>query len=134
MDGGGYHGQARVLNAADDGVPESRPRLFIVGAPGGVPRPGHPGPTHGGPWERRLSGDPRQPHVTAGEALAGLVADAEPGEAVNGKYGHLLADIPPGGNYLFYTDKRRHPPPLFPWPTKSWSFLPHPPPTTPAPT
>jgi DNA (cytosine-5)-methyltransferase 1 len=51
--------------------------------------------------------------VTAGQALADLVADPEPWEAVNGKYGHLLADIPPGDNYLFYTDKRGHPAPLF---------------------
>jgi DNA (cytosine-5)-methyltransferase 1 len=130
----GYHGQARVLNAADYGVPQSRPRLFIVGAPRGVPRPGHPGPTHGGLWERRVSGDPQQPHVTAGEALAGLVADPEPGEAVNGKYGHLLADIPPGGNYLFYTDKRGHPDPLFRWRSKYWSFLLKLAPDRPAPT
>jgi len=30
-------------------------------------------PARGGPWERRLSGGPRRPHVTAGQALAGGV-------------------------------------------------------------
>ncbi len=123
IDAAGYHGQARVLNAADFGVPQSRPRLFIVGAPKDEPLPGHPVPSHGGPWERRVSGDPRQQHVTAGEALAGLVADPEPGEEVSGKYGHLLPDIPPGDNYLFYTGKRGHPAPLFRWRSKYWSFL-----------
>jgi DNA (cytosine-5)-methyltransferase 1 len=56
---------------------------------------------------------PAPPHVTAGQALAGLVTEPEPGESVNGKYGHLLPAIPPGDNYLFYTAQRGHPEPLF---------------------
>jgi DNA (cytosine-5)-methyltransferase 1 len=123
IEAAGYHCRARVLNAADYGVPQSRPRLFVIGAPRDEPRPEHPAPTHGGPWERRVSGDPERPHVTAGQALAGLVTDPEPGEAVGGQYGHLLPGIPPGDNYLYYTAKRGHPEPLFPWRGKYWSFL-----------
>jgi DNA (cytosine-5)-methyltransferase 1 len=123
IEAAGYHCQARVLNAADYGVPQLRPRLFVIGAPRDEPLPQHPPPTHGGRWERRLTGDPRRPHVTAGEALAGLVTDPEPGEEVAGKYGHLLPAIPPGDNYLFYTARRGHPEPLFPWRGKYWSFL-----------
>jgi len=134
IDAAGYHGRASVLNAADYGVPQARPRLFIVGAPKDVPLPGHPAPTHGGLWERRVSGDPRRPHVTAGEALAGLAADPEPREEVNGRYGHLLPDIPPGDNYLFYTDRRGHPAPVFRWRGKYWSFLLKLAPDKPAPT
>ncbi|MGH3280646.1 MAG: DNA cytosine methyltransferase [Trebonia sp.] len=119
----GYHATAKVLNAADYGVPQARPRLFIIGVPKDEPLPSHPKPSHGGRWERRSSGDSERPHVTAGEALAGLVTSPEPGEEVAGKYGHLLPGIPPGDNYLFYTDKRGHPNPLFRWRGKYWSFL-----------
>jgi DNA (cytosine-5)-methyltransferase 1 len=119
----GYHFVAKVLNAADYGVPQSRPRLFIIGVPKDEPLPVHPAPSHGGLWERRLSGDPARPHVTAGEALRGLASEAGPGEDVNGLYGHLLPAIPPGDNYLFYTEKRGHPEPLFKWRGKYWSFL-----------
>jgi DNA (cytosine-5)-methyltransferase 1 len=118
-----YHFAAKVLNAADYGVPQSRPRLFIIGVPKDEPLPVHPEPTYGGQWERRLTGDPGQPHVTTGQAMDGLVTQPEPGEEVNGKYGHLLPAIPPGDNYLYYTDKRGHPEPLFRWRGKYWSFL-----------
>jgi DNA (cytosine-5)-methyltransferase 1 len=130
----GYHCHAKVLNAADFGVPQARPRLFIIGVPKDEPLPGVPEPTHGGLWERRLSGDPQQPHVTTGEALAGLVTDPEPQETVAGKYGHLLPQIPPGDNYLFYTAERGHSDPLFRWRSKYWSFLLKLSPTKPAPT
>jgi DNA (cytosine-5)-methyltransferase 1 len=134
IDSAGYHCDWRVLNAADYGVPQARPRLFIVGAPKDEPCPHLPAPTHGGRWERRMSGDAGRPHVTAGEALEGLTSDAEPGELVAGKYRHLLADIPPGDNYLFYTEKRGHPDPLFRWRSKYWSFLLKLAPDKPAPT
>ncbi|MEX2553045.1 MAG: DNA cytosine methyltransferase [Actinomycetota bacterium] len=122
----GYEFRWRVLNAADYGVPQARPRLIIVGT-----RRGHgssvpdlPVATHFGQWERRTSGaTDGQPHVTAGEALEGLMADPEPTEAVNGEYGHLLPNISPGDNYLFYTEKRGHQDPLFEWRSRYWSFL-----------
>jgi DNA (cytosine-5)-methyltransferase 1 len=123
IDDAGYRAVPKVLNAADYGVPQSRPRLFIMGVPKDEPAPVHPVPTHGGQWERRASGDAERPHVTAGEALEGLVTEPEPGEHVGGKYGHLLPGIPAGDNYLFYTDKRGHPEPLFKWRGKYWSFL-----------
>jgi DNA (cytosine-5)-methyltransferase 1 len=134
IDEAGYHCRAEVLNAADYGVPQSRPRLFVIGAQKGERVPDHPLPSHGGNWERRVSGDPQRPHITAGEALANLVTDPEPEENVNGKYGHLLADIPPGDNYLFYTEKRGHSAPLFAWRSKYWSFLLKLAPDKPAPT
>lgn len=119
----GYQYHAKVLHAADYGIPQARPRLFIIGVPKDEPLPGFPEPTYGGRWERRMTGDLRRPHVTAGQALAGLVTDPEPEEVVNGKYGHLLPAIPPGDNYLFYTAERGHPTPLFRWRSKYWSFL-----------
>lgn len=134
IDSAGYHCDAKVLNAADYGVPQSRPRLFIIGVPKDQALPRLPAPTHGGQWERRLSGHPGQPHVTAGDVLTGLITDPERGEAVSGKYGHLLPAIPPGDNYLFYTAKRGHPDPLFGWRSKYWSFLLKLAPDRPAPT
>ena len=51
-----------------------------------------------------------------------------------GKYGHLLPDIPPGDNYLYYTENRGHPDPVFRWRSKYWSFLLKLSPDKPAPT
>jgi DNA (cytosine-5)-methyltransferase 1 len=123
IDEAGYACRWGVLNAADYGVPQLRPRLFIVGAPKRLPTPNLPEPTHGGRWERRNTGWGFRPHVTAGEALEGLVTEPEPSERVNGKWGHLLPDIPPGDNYLFYTAERGHPNPVFKWRSRYWSFL-----------
>ncbi|WP_409431029.1 DNA cytosine methyltransferase [Mycobacterium sp. SMC-16] len=123
IDEAGYDCNLEVLNAADFGVPQARPRLFIVGAPKGNPTPTHPDPTHGGRWERRHTGRADRPHVTAGEALQGLVSDPEREEVHRGQYGHLLAEIPPGGNYLHYTEERGHRDPQFAWRSRYWSFL-----------
>ncbi|MFB9239314.1 DNA cytosine methyltransferase [Plantactinospora siamensis] len=123
IDDAGYDCVAKVLHAADYGVPQARPRLFVIGAKKGNPIPQHPEPTHGGRWERRATGDSNRPHVTSGEALDGLICDPEPGEIVNGKYGALLPEIPPGDNYLYYTAERGHPEPKFGWRSRFWSFL-----------
>jgi DNA (cytosine-5)-methyltransferase 1 len=134
IDEAGYHCNAQVLNAADYGVPQARPRLFVAGAPKRGPLPRLPAPEYGGQWERRSIGNDNRPHVTAGQALGGLVTEPEPGEEVGGKYGHLLPDIPPGDNYLFYTERRGHPDPQFRWRSKYWSFLLKLSPDRPAPT
>lgn len=123
IDEAGYACRWQVLNAADYGVPQLRPRLFVVGAPKRKPLPELPVPTHGSRWERRDTGWGFRPHVTSSEALEGLRADPEPSERVNGRWGHLLGDIPPGDNYLFYTAKRGHPNPIFEWRSRYWSFL-----------
>ena len=123
VDAAGYHFRWGVLNAADYGVPQLRPRLFVVGVPRRSPLPELPVATHSGPWERRARVDLAQAHVTTGDALAGLTAPAEREEVIRGQYGHLLPGIPPGDNYLFYTAKRGHPKPLFEWRSRYWSFL-----------
>jgi DNA (cytosine-5)-methyltransferase 1 len=123
IDDAGYDWRAGVLNAANYGIPQARPRLFVVGAPKGNRLPELPEPTHGGSWERRHSGHPERPHVTAGEALAGLVTEPEPEEVVRGSFAYLLPGIPPGENYLHYTAERSHPDPVFRWRSRYWSFL-----------
>ena len=121
--GAGYRFSWRVLNAADYGVPQARPRLFVVGSRRGESLPELPLATHHGPWERRKTGGGPLPHVTSGEALDGLRTDPEPEEVVRGRWGHLLPGIPPGGNYLHYTAERGHPEPVFEWRSRYWSFL-----------
>lgn len=126
IDEAGYDCNWDVLNAADYGVPQSRPRLIIVGAHRDDPiaTPQLPEPTHGGTWEGRETGaDDGEPHITCGEAFDGLVTDPEPEEEVAGKYGHLLPEVPPGDNYLYFTEKRGHPEPKFEWRSRFWSFL-----------
>ncbi|ODR06857.1 SacI methylase [Mycobacterium sherrisii] len=119
----GYQFTMNVLHAANYGVPQARPRLFIVGAQKGKLIPVLPPASHGGSWERRETGNRAKPFVTAGAALDGLVCDPEPGEKLRGQYGPLLADIPPGSNYLHYTVEKGHPNPLFEWRSRYWSFL-----------
>jgi DNA (cytosine-5)-methyltransferase 1 len=123
IDAAGYHCRWGVLNAGDYGVPQLRPRLFVIGVPKRARLPELPAPSHGGRWERRSTGQSDRPHVTTGEALAGLVTSPEPEETVRGKWGHLLPGIPPGENYLHYTRERGHPEPLFIWRSRYWSFL-----------
>jgi DNA (cytosine-5)-methyltransferase 1 len=134
IEGAGYGYQAGVLNAADYGIPQARPRLFIIGARRGERLPELPGPTHHGRWERRRIGGGPSPHRTAGEALAGLVTAPEAEEVVRGSWGHLLPDIPPGDNYLHFTAERGHPNPIFEWRSRYWSFLLKLDPARPAPT
>lgn len=123
IDSAGYQYRWQVLNAADYGVPQARPRLFIVGCRRRETLPDLPKPTHHGQWERRKTDGGPLPHITSGEALAGLVTDPEPEETVRGRWGHLLPQIPPGDNYLYFTEERRHPKPLFKWRSRYWSFL-----------
>lgn len=126
IDEAGYDARWEVLNAADHGVPQARPRLIIVGARrrDRTETPMLPTATHTGTWERRKSGDPDgEPHLTTGQAFKGLLAEPEREEQVNGHFGHLLPDVPPGDNYLFYTAKRGHPDPQFEWRKRYWSFL-----------
>ena len=35
----------------------------------------------------------------------------------------LLLQIPPGDNYLYFTEKRGHPNPIFKWKSRYWTFL-----------
>jgi DNA (cytosine-5)-methyltransferase 1 len=134
VEAAGYRYHWRVLNAADYGVPQARPRFFLIGARRGEELPDFPEPTHHGDWERRRTGGGPLPHVTTGEALAGLVTDSEAGEVVRGRWGHLLEEIPPGDNYLHYTERRGHPNPLFEWRSRYWSFLLKLDPNSPSPT
>jgi len=107
----GYTINDSVLNAADFGVPQTRQRLFVVGFRNGE-TPYFPNPTHV-EAKNPLTGKPSW--VTAAEALADFDLDREPTategyeNAVGGQYGYLLKDIPPGGNYQHFTERKYDP-------------------------
>lgn len=119
----GYNPQWQVLNAAEYGVPQLRRRVFVVGRRDGTPFR-FPRPTHGGVSERVDSSDGvRLPFVTAADTIGGcLPGIPEDGELVEGTYAELAAEIPPGQNYLWHTD-RYGGRPVFKWRSRYWTFL-----------
>lgn len=120
----GYNPQWKVLVAADFGVPQLRRRVFVVGRRDGQ-KFEFPEPTHSGWSERdRKIDSTKIPHVTAAQAFADLprLAAASLDEIVDGQYGELAAEVPPGQNYLWHTERyggRNH----FEWRSRYWTFL-----------
>ena len=123
----GYEITYKVINTAEYGVPQTRQRLIILGAKKG--RLEFPEVTHRDPSkieESSLFKSKLKNFVTTKEAFAGLSYDQNeltPELEIKGKWGHLVPDIPPGENYLFYTEKKGHPNPLFEWRSRYWTFL-----------
>jgi DNA (cytosine-5)-methyltransferase 1 len=106
----GYTLTDEVLNAADFGVPQTRDRIFIIGFRNGE-RPYFPDPTHV-EAANALTGKPSW--VTAEEALHDFnldetVVDDGYVNAIGGKYGYLLKDIPAGGNYQHFSERKYDP-------------------------
>lgn len=115
----GYTIDFRLLDAADYGVPQHRERIFLVGhklsKPFLFPRPLF------GPDSRE-----GRPHVPPRAAFRGLRVSNSEAEGLKfegGKYSHLLPDVPPGQNYLFFTAKRGHPRPVFAYRSRFSDFL-----------
>ena len=64
--------------------------------------------------------------VTAGDVLGDLDTEdnaSDEGHFAGGAHHELLCGVPPGDNYLFYTEERGHPAPTFKWRSRYWSFL-----------
>lgn len=111
----GYQLSYRVLDCADYGVPQHRERLIMVGTRYGsvlFPRPTH-GPDSTG----------HRPYVGAMDAIADLQDPEEPYHTYNGKYGHLLSEVPPGQNYHFFTREMGYSNPIFAWRSRFSDFL-----------
>jgi DNA (cytosine-5)-methyltransferase 1 len=123
LESAGYRLAWQVLNAAQYGVPQLRRRVFVVGRRDGTPFR-FPAPTHAGWSEREFLGDVSlKSFVTAKEALSDLLPGTpEPGEVVDGTFGELAAEVPPGQNYLWHTD-RGGGRPVFKWRSRYWTFL-----------
>lgn len=109
----GYELSYKVLNAADYGTPQFRERLILVGLANKEFQ--FPKPTHG-------EDSVQTPYYSALKALRNIPATTELLK-INGRFGHLLDEIPPGLNYSFFTDKMGHPNPIFAWRSKFSDFL-----------
>ena len=116
----GYKTRWTVLNAADFGVPQMRERTFVIGT---LDEPiEFPLPTHA----RDAEGTSLLPWVTSGDVLSELdtLKNADDaGHFAGGQHHHLLRQVPPGSNYLHFTEERGHPEPRFKWRSRYWSFL-----------
>lgn len=132
-----YSFEVALLRAVEYGVPQDRHRVFIVGSRTGelfrFPAPTHAPPSSdvGAPDDKQSSLElfpsasdtsPRQPHLSAWDAIGDLEEDNDPALAVTGKWADLLPTIPEGNNYLFHTS-RGGGVPLFGWRRRYWSFL-----------
>lgn len=121
MTNAGYSLTEQVLSAALFSVPQKRWRLFVVGVRSKT--------------TVCLEDWPIFPSRSAGPALDELVSSsAEPDELIGGEYGELLRSVPPGGNYLHFTERYGRDPPLFKYRGRYWSFLLKIDPKKPAPT
>jgi DNA (cytosine-5)-methyltransferase 1 len=120
----GYSCEWRIVNAADYGVPQIRERFILVGMQERSFT--FPAPTHAkAPGGDLLSAN-LSPWRTAGEVLADLDTEEnadDTGHFAGGQFHHLLREVPPGDNYLYFTEKRGHPEPVFRWRSRYWSFL-----------
>ncbi len=130
----GYSFDRSILLAADYGVPQLRQRFICVGIredlldiPGDFWRLEWPRPTHSGPHETRANFNrDLPPHRTTSEAFDGLTDASnppEPEELVSGTFAEDLREVPPGDNYLYFTEHRGHPKPRFKWRSRYWTFL-----------
>jgi DNA (cytosine-5)-methyltransferase 1 len=111
----GYTISHRVLDAADYGVPQHRERIIVVGLRRGkflFPRP-----THG---PKSLS---KQEYVTVATAIGDLDDPNECQVPYGGKWGELLDKVPPGKNYLHFTEEMGCPNPVFGWRSRFSDFL-----------
>lgn len=111
----GYILSYRILDAADYGVPQHRERLIIVGTKGEKFK--FPRPTNGPDSEGSF------PHLSAEKALKNVKSFSDIKEGINGRFGHLLNEVPPGLNYSYFTERMGHPEPIFAWRSKFSDFL-----------
>lgn len=114
----GYNITYKVVNAANYGVPQTRKRFICVGVRKDIGIFEFPEETHS------EKGDlPKW--VTCGEVLADFdnITEEEKSQRPGSKDYELLLQVPPGDNYLFFTEKRGCPNPRFKWKSRYWTFL-----------
>ena len=114
----GYQLKYRILDAAGYGAAQHRERVILVGNKTNNEF-FFPLPTHGPDSKDQIS------YVPASEMIKDVdhTEDVEALFSEDGKYDHLLPDVPPGLNYLFFTEEMGHPQPQFAWRSKFSDFL-----------
>lgn len=118
----GYNINYKVINSANYGVPQTRKRFICIGIKKEFNKFEFPKETHIEP--KKNNGDYLN-WITCRDVLKEFdnITEEEKTQKPGSKHHHLLKDIPPGSNYLFYTDKKGHPNPLFKWKSRYWTFL-----------
>lgn len=115
-----YNITYRVVNAANYGVPQTRKRFICVGLKKEIGTFEFPCETHS---EKGENGTNKW--VTCGDILADFdnITEEEKNQRPGSKDYDLLCKVPPGDNYLFFTEKRGCKNPLFKWKSRYWTFL-----------
>lgn len=116
----------RVVNTADYGVPQTRERFICVGVRRDFAEKFvFPEPTHYNPEKVGAANQAKLPWVTCKEAIGDLDYDLPEDRDMQAgsKHKDLLKLVPPGDNYLFFTEERGYPNPIFKWRSRYWSFL-----------
>lgn len=118
----GYSISYKVINSANYGVPQTRKRFICIGIKKEFENFEFPNETHIDP--KKNNGDYLN-WTTCGDVLDEFdnITEEEKNQKPGSKHHHLITDIPPGSNYLFYTEKKGHPNPLFKWKSRYWTFL-----------
>lgn len=117
----GYNITYKVINAANYGVPQTRKRFICVGVKKNFSLSfSFPEETHS---EHPIAN--QKPWTTCREALSDFdnITEEEQQQRPGSKDYELLKNIPPGDNYLYYTEKRGCKNPLFKWKSRYWTFL-----------
>ena len=85
----------------------------------------YPNPTHGDPAKLKQGVKSLKAWVNCGDILSDIDYDLPEDEKMQAgsKHKSLLQLVPPGDNYLFFTEERGHPNPIFKWRSRYWSFL-----------
>lgn len=115
----GYQVSWKIINTADYGVPQIRQRFIMIGMLD--KKFSFPEETHS--KDDHLY---KRPWVTSGEVLGDLDTEEnadDKGHFAGGKHHELLKKVPPGENYLYFTEKRGYKNPIFKWRSRYWSFL-----------
>ena len=105
-------------------MPQIRSRFICIGTKKGYDSFIFPEKTHINPKEKNER-DELPTWVICKDAIGDLdIPLPEDKFMVAGsKHKDILKMIPPGQNYLFFTEKRNHKKPLFKWRSRYWSFL-----------
>lgn len=117
----GYTITYQVVNCANYGVPQTRKRFMCVGVKDCSRKFKFPDETHADPQKQSKL----LPWVTCGEVIGEYdnITDEEKKQRPGAKDYALLCEIPAGDNYLFFTEKRGYPEPIFKWKSRYWTFL-----------
>lgn len=122
----GYNLFFKVVNTSLYGVPQTRERFICIGVKKKLGNFLFPEETHYIPEKFDSQKDKnKKPWVTCGQVLSDLDIDLpeDKNMQAGSKHKNLLKLVPPGDNYLFFTEERGYHKPIFKWRSRYWSFL-----------